>query len=47
MISLTENMSDEQAWEVLMSANKARAMVIHNHVEGKEGYIDIPFDHFF
>lgn len=47
LMSLTENMTDEKAWELLMNANKARAMVVHNHVEEKEGYKDIPFDHFF
>lgn len=26
-----------------MAANEARAKAVHNHVEKKEGYIDIPF----
>lgn len=40
-------MTNKQAWDLVMAANEARAKAVHNHVEKKEGYIDIPFDHFF
>jgi hypothetical protein len=47
LITVTEKMTNKQAWDLVMAANEARAKAVHNHVEKKEGYIDIPFDHFF